>query len=41
MLGPLVASAFVATLWGVLSANVIWLPMSAKIPGTANCARPR
>ena len=30
-LGPLVATAFVATLWGVLSANFIWLPMSAKI----------
>jgi chemotaxis protein MotA len=31
VLGPLVASAFVATLWGVLSANFIWLPMSVKI----------
>jgi chemotaxis protein MotA len=31
VLGPLVASAFVATLWGVLSANVLWLPMSTKI----------
>jgi chemotaxis protein MotA len=30
-LGPLVAGAFVATLWGVLSANFIWLPISAKI----------
>jgi chemotaxis protein MotA len=30
-LGPLVAGAFVATLWGVLSANFIWLPMSVKI----------
>ena len=30
-LGPLVATAFVATLWGVLSANFIWLPMSSKI----------
>jgi chemotaxis protein MotA len=30
-LGPLVATAFVATLWGVLSANFIWLPMSTKI----------
>jgi chemotaxis protein MotA len=30
-LGPLVATAFVATLWGVLSANFVWLPMSAKI----------
>jgi chemotaxis protein MotA len=31
VLGPLVASAFVATLWGVLSANFIWLPLSVKI----------
>jgi chemotaxis protein MotA len=31
VLGPLVAGAFVATLWGVLSANFLWLPMSAKI----------
>src|SRR4051794_18339046 len=31
VLGPLVASAFVATLWGVLSANFMWLPMSVKI----------
>src|SRR3954449_10807439 len=31
VLGPLIASAFVATLWGVLSANVFWLPMGAKI----------
>jgi chemotaxis protein MotA len=30
-LGPLVATAFVATLWGVLSANFVWLPISAKI----------
>ena len=30
-LGPLIASAFVATLWGVLSANLFWLPMGAKI----------
>jgi chemotaxis protein MotA len=30
-LGPLVAGAFVATLWGVLSANMVWLPLSAKI----------
>ncbi len=34
-LGPLVATAFVATLWGVLSANFVWLPMSAKILRTA------
>ena len=31
VLGPLVASAFVATLWGVLSANFVWLPMSTRI----------
>ena len=30
-LGPLIAGAFVATLWGVLSANFFWLPMGAKI----------
>ena len=36
VLGPLVASAFVATLWGVLSANFIWLPMSVKIRRNAD-----
>lgn len=30
-LGHLIAGAFVATLWGVLTANIFWLPMSAKI----------
>jgi chemotaxis protein MotA len=30
-LGHLIASAFVATLWGLLSANLMWLPLSAKI----------
>ena len=35
-LGPLIASAFVATLWGVLSANVFWLPMAAKISRTSD-----
>ena len=30
-LGGLIASAFVATLWGVLSANAIWLPISCKL----------
>jgi chemotaxis protein MotA len=33
-LGPLIASAFVATLWGVLSANFFWLPMSRRITRT-------
>ena len=27
----IIAGAFVATLWGVLSANVIWLPISNKL----------
>jgi chemotaxis protein MotA len=30
-LGHLIAAAFVATLWGVMSANVMWLPMGNKI----------
>src|ERR1700712_4198824 len=34
-IGPLIASAFVATLWGVLYANVFWLPMGAKITRTS------
>jgi len=39
VLGPLVATAFVATLWGVLSANFIWLPMSVKIRRNADLRR--
>ncbi|MEA5454754.1 MotA/TolQ/ExbB proton channel family protein [Sinomonas sp. JGH33] len=30
-LGPMIASAFVATLWGLLSANFIWHPFSSRI----------
>lgn len=30
-LGPMIASAFVATLWGLLSANFIWLPISTRM----------
>ncbi|MFC7479754.1 motility protein A [Luedemannella flava] len=30
-LGPLIAGAFVATLWGVLSANIIWLPIANRL----------
>jgi chemotaxis protein MotA len=30
-LGHSIAAAFVATLWGVLSANVLWLPVSARL----------
>jgi chemotaxis protein MotA len=35
-IGPLVSAAFVATLWGVLSANFFWLPMSARILRTSD-----
>jgi chemotaxis protein MotA len=30
-LGPAIASAFTATLWGVLMANLVWLPISNKL----------
>lgn len=30
-LGHLIAAAFIATLWGVMSANVIWLPLSNRL----------
>ncbi len=30
-LGPSIASAFTATLWGVLMANLIWLPIANKL----------
>jgi chemotaxis protein MotA len=30
-LGHSIAAAFVATLWGILSANVVWLPLAARI----------
>jgi chemotaxis protein MotA len=30
-LGKNIAAAFVATLWGLLSANVVWLPLSTRI----------
>jgi chemotaxis protein MotA len=30
-LGEAISAAFVATLWGVLSANVIWLPIGARL----------
>ncbi|MEU2348235.1 motility protein A [Modestobacter sp. NPDC049651] len=35
-IGPMIAGAFVATLWGVLSGNVFWLPMGAKIARTSD-----
>ena len=30
-LGHLIAGAFVATLWGVMSANVFWLPVGSRL----------
>jgi chemotaxis protein MotA len=30
-LGEAIASAFLATLWGLLSSNLIWLPLGAKL----------
>lgn len=30
-LGHLIAAAFLATLWGVLSANALWLPISSRL----------
>jgi chemotaxis protein MotA len=40
-LGHLIAGAFVATLWGVMTANVLWLPMSnrAKRLSELECAQ--
>ena len=34
-MGPLIAAAFVATLWGVMSANVFFLPISNKLKRTS------
>ncbi len=30
-LGHLIAGAFIATLWGVLSANLVWLPIGSRL----------
>lgn len=30
-LGHMIAAAFIATLWGVLSANILWLPIGSRI----------
>ena len=30
-LGPAIATAFVATLWGLLTANFLWLPIGARL----------
>ena len=31
VIGPAIGSAFTATLWGVMAANVLWLPISNKL----------
>jgi chemotaxis protein MotA len=33
-LGPAIGTAFTATLWGVLSANLIWMPIANKLKHT-------
>ncbi len=30
-LGPAIASAFTATLWGVMTANIFWIPIANKL----------
>jgi len=30
-LGPMIATAFVATLWGLVSANFLWLPIGTRL----------
>jgi len=35
-LGHSIAAAFVATLWGVLSANLLWLPIAARLGRLSN-----
>lgn len=34
-MGPLIAAAFIATLWGVMSANVFFLPIANKLKRTS------
>ncbi len=34
-LGPAIAVAFLATLWGILTANILWLPMANKLKAVA------
>jgi chemotaxis protein MotA len=35
-LGKSIAAAFLATLWGILSANLIWLPLAGKLKSNSN-----
>lgn len=40
-LGHMIAAAFIATLWGVLSANILWLPLSNRLKRLAELERAR
>ncbi len=40
-LGPLIAAAFVATLWGLLSANFLWLPIGTRLRRLADLENER
>lgn len=40
-LGPMIATAFVATLWGLLSANFIWLPLGDRLGRLAELEQQR
>ena len=35
-LGKSIATAFLATLWGILSANLIWLPLAGKLKANSD-----
>ena len=35
-LGPLISGAFVATLWGVMSANIFWFPLANRLKRIAD-----
>jgi chemotaxis protein MotA len=34
-LGPMIAAAFTATLWGVMQANVLWIPIANRLKRTS------
>jgi chemotaxis protein MotA len=40
-LGPSIATAFVATLWGLLSANFLWLPLGGRLTKLAEVEQER
>ena len=39
-LGPMIAAAFIATLIGVASANVVFLPAGRRVPATPTSKHP-